>query len=76
MNLAPAYRQEAGESELEDTRQSEWLCKECEHPYDKAAIEHRLVQRVQERTLAFQLQDLVCSKCGEMKADQTSQYCT
>ena len=31
---------------------------------------------MQERSLAYQLQDLVCSKCGEMKADSTSLYCS
>jgi len=39
------------------------------------AIECALVKRVQERSMAYQVQDLVCAKCGQMKASNLDEYC-
>lgn len=36
-----------------------WQCSECYHDFNKAAIEQRLIEYVNKRSMAFQLQDLV-----------------
>jgi DNA polymerase epsilon subunit 1 len=40
------------------------------------SIEAQLVEMLQRRSLAYQLQDLVCGKCGEVKADNTQLICS
>lgn len=39
----------------------QWLCSNCQAPYDSAAIESALVEALQRKLMAFTLQDLVSS---------------
>jgi hypothetical protein len=54
---------------------SEWTCECCEAPYDREAIEYRLVQIVQRRGLAYQAQDLHCAKCQQVKRSSLGSRC-
>eukprot|EP00698_Gefionella_okellyi_P023680 TRINITY_DN8155_c0_g1_i1.p1 TRINITY_DN8155_c0_g1~~TRINITY_DN8155_c0_g1_i1.p1 ORF type:complete len:2256 (+),score=530.17 TRINITY_DN8155_c0_g1_i1:623-6769(+) len=53
-----------------------WECPHCGHPYNKISVENDLVQSVRRRMLAYQLQDIVCDKCRNVKADNLSPQCT
>lgn len=57
-------------------RKSRWRCVHCNNPYNLRAIEMRLVQQLQNSSMAFQLQDLACEKCGEVKGDNLGMYCS
>lgn len=52
-----------------------WSCEQCAHPYDHEALESRLVQIVQRRSHAYQLQDLQCVSCRQVKTDSLSSIC-
>lgn len=39
----------------------QWLCSNCQAPYDSAVIESALVEALQRKLMAFTLQDLVSS---------------
>lgn len=52
-----------------------WLCPGCSTEYDKLALEQMLVDIVQRRLLAYQLQDIKCGKCGLVKADTIQNHC-
>jgi len=47
---------------LEDMSKLEWLCTDCQEPYDPEYIELRLIQRIEKNSIRYQLQDLRCSK--------------
>eukprot|EP00039_Didymoeca_costata_P008145 m.108515 g.108515 ORF g.108515 m.108515 type:complete len:2231 (-) comp13968_c0_seq1:73-6765(-) len=53
-----------------------WACEECGNSFDIHAIEQNLIEQVQTRSLAYQLQDLTCSKCHMVKQDNLSSYCS
>ncbi|GBG32491.1 DNA polymerase epsilon catalytic subunit A [Hondaea fermentalgiana] len=53
-----------------------WHCTECAETFDMASIEHRLIRRVEDLVLAFELQDFECIKCGQVRADVLSASCT
>lgn len=52
-----------------------WVCTLCSQPYSDAHIELMLVQIVQRRSMAYQVQDLYCSKCRSVKASKLQDYC-
>lgn len=52
-----------------------WACERCEQPFDHEELEARLVQIVQRRCLAYQLQDLQCDKCRQVKVHNLSSIC-
>ncbi|ORX90877.1 putative DNA polymerase epsilon catalytic subunit A [Basidiobolus meristosporus CBS 931.73] len=52
-----------------------WLCPGCRQEYDKSVIEDALVENIQRKTTAYQLQDLKCSKCRLVKAENLTEYC-
>ncbi len=45
-----------------------WACPACAEPYDKAALENRLMHAACARARAFQLQDLTCMRCRQVRA--------
>lgn len=46
------------------TEESEvWPCKQCKEPLDKDLIERRLIEILNRRVLAYQMQDLKCQAC-------------
>ncbi|KAI8325970.1 DUF1744-domain-containing protein [Martensiomyces pterosporus] len=55
---------------------AEWQCLGCGNAYDRTRIEERLIEQLQAIVLAYQMQDLVCSKCRLMKQDNFSLQCT
>jgi DNA polymerase epsilon subunit 1 len=52
-----------------------WSCPECNMEYDPRVIEDRLLEIIQNKAMAFQLQDLVCKKCRNLKGDNISEKC-
>ena len=44
-----------------------WRCSHCGNTYDMPSIEQCLIDAVQRRSMAFVLQDLVCSKCHQVR---------
>ena len=52
-----------------------WRCPECEHAYDRDAVEQRIVDTLLHQSMAFQLQDLVCAKCRAVKAENVAEHC-
>eukprot|EP00497_Spongosphaera_streptacantha_P002185 TRINITY_DN2795_c0_g1_i1.p1 TRINITY_DN2795_c0_g1~~TRINITY_DN2795_c0_g1_i1.p1 ORF type:complete len:234 (-),score=31.68 TRINITY_DN2795_c0_g1_i1:100-801(-) len=69
----------SGAADLDVCRSSEWppVCpvQECGEPYDTGTIENRLVEVVTRRHMAYQVQDLKCTRCGLVKACLMSEYC-
>jgi len=59
-----------------ETGEGVWQCPECQNAYDRDAIERELLETVKRRSMAYQLQDLVCSKCRMVKMDNMSRMCT
>ncbi|KAF7120543.1 hypothetical protein RHSIM_Rhsim13G0107600 [Rhododendron simsii] len=55
----------------------EWRCgvPQCGQPYDREAMENVLLQIVRQRERLYQLQDLVCLKCNQVKAAHLSVVC-
>jgi DNA polymerase epsilon subunit 1 len=58
-------------------QERQWQCAmpTCQQPYDIAAIEHTLVQVVRQRAHTFQLQDLACVKCKQVKRGHAAAQC-
>lgn len=52
-----------------------WLCLVCDSEYDRPAIEAKLIDLVRRLRTQFQLQDLRCTKCKEIKSDSLSLLC-
>ncbi|WFD29904.1 DNA-directed DNA polymerase [Malassezia sp. CBS 17886] len=55
--------------------ESKWRCARCDFFYDRADIEQRLLDIVQQDVARFAVQDLHCSRCGRVKASNLAQYC-
>lgn len=58
-----------------DLMEDVWRCQRCNHEVDRLAIETILVDTIQRKSLAFQVQDLICVKCGAVKVDNASLNC-
>jgi hypothetical protein len=56
----------------------DWRCviPQCGQPYDRSWIENTLLQIVRQRERLFHLQDLVCSKCCQVKASHLAEQCS
>lgn len=44
-----------------------WLCNECEKPLNKTFIEKKLIDLLNARLIAYQIQDIECKKCKMIK---------
>ncbi|GBG71097.1 hypothetical protein CBR_g8396 [Chara braunii] len=55
----------------------EWRCAvpQCGQPYDRDWIENALLQVVRQRARLYQLQDLKCQRCRQVKADRLAEQC-
>ncbi|KAJ3022675.1 UNVERIFIED_CONTAM: DNA polymerase epsilon catalytic subunit [Siphonaria sp. JEL0065] len=53
----------------------EWLCSGCGTEYDRSSIEQKLVDLVSKRLLVWQLQDLKCKLCKNIRARNIDQTC-
>ncbi|XP_036290221.1 DNA polymerase epsilon catalytic subunit A isoform X1 [Pipistrellus kuhlii] len=54
----------------------QWLCSNCQAPFDSSEIEMALVEALQKKLMAFTLQDLVCLKCRGVKETNMAVYCS
>lgn len=54
----------------------QWVCARCRNPYDRGVVEATLVQRVEERAVAYAVQDVACAKCGTIKAENAVRTCS
>ncbi|KAH9822597.1 hypothetical protein DFH28DRAFT_458835 [Melampsora americana] len=63
----------AGSSSV--NRSSEWHCAQCGHEYNKLAIESTIIEHLGNQVSMFQLQDVRCSRCSQIKADEMSLRC-
>ncbi|KAI0777686.1 hypothetical protein BD413DRAFT_707015 [Trametes elegans] len=52
-----------------------WLCARCEGEYDRAGIEFALMRLVGDYERRFAQQDLKCSRCSQVRADNVSKHC-
>ncbi|KAE8270465.1 hypothetical protein A4X09_0g1860 [Tilletia walkeri] len=55
---------------------TEWRCSKCDFPYDRAAIETRLIDVLNGYLSSFALQDLRCMRCGMIRADNMGERCS
>ncbi|PKI82744.1 Pol2p [Malassezia vespertilionis] len=53
-----------------------WRCAQCDFPYDRAAIESRLLAQVQHVIAQHAVQDLHCARCNRTKTSSLAPYCT
>ena len=53
----------------------EWLCAHCGQSYDRLGIEATLIEQLHKQVASFQLQDLRCSRCAQLKEDTMSLRC-
>ncbi len=53
----------------------DWRCTACQQPYDKAWVEHALIHITQRRSVAYQMQDLVCTRCQQVKVENMAEFC-
>ncbi|KAH7542023.1 hypothetical protein FEM48_Zijuj02G0029500 [Ziziphus jujuba var. spinosa] len=55
----------------------EWRCAvpQCGQPYDREVMENALLQIVRQRERLYQLQDLVCLRCKQVKAAHLAEQC-
>lgn len=52
-----------------------WLCLICGSEYDRGAIEASIIDAVRRLLTNYQVQDLRCAKCHEVKSDIMSEHC-
>ncbi|XP_065196318.1 DNA polymerase epsilon catalytic subunit A-like [Sycon ciliatum] len=53
-----------------------WKCHNCGRPYEKAHIEHTLIDNIQKFSTNYLLQDLVCVKCRGVKEGNLAKVCS
>ncbi|XP_062505128.1 DNA polymerase epsilon catalytic subunit A-like isoform X2 [Corticium candelabrum] len=54
---------------------SVWFCPTCQQEYDGGVIEHLLIDAVQRCSMEYTLQDLICTKCRQVKQSNMGLYC-
>ncbi|KAL1201896.1 DNA polymerase epsilon catalytic subunit A [Cardamine amara subsp. amara] len=57
--------------------EKEWSCADtnCGKIYDREQMENSLVQMVRQREKSYQMQDLVCIRCNQVKAAHLTEQC-
>nr|XP_022913041.1 DNA polymerase epsilon catalytic subunit A [Onthophagus taurus] len=55
--------------------ESSWLCPLCNTAYDNMEIENLLLDIVTRKLLAYNLQDLQCKKCTQIKLENLIKHC-
>lgn len=53
-----------------------WLCAQCYVNYDTEEIERRLIDVINRKLISYNLQDLQCNRCKQIKQDNIMQYCS
>ena len=54
----------------------DWACLVCRKPFSRDLIEAQLVDQLGLSLMAYQVQDLQCVKCKQVKADYLITYCS
>ncbi|KAK4057447.1 DNA polymerase epsilon catalytic subunit [Microbotryomycetes sp. JL221] len=49
-----------------------WTCDRCNAEHDKSAVEATIIDTIQRRIMSYQLQDLRCTRCKQMRTDNLS----
>ena len=52
-----------------------WRCIQCHYEYSQLALQERMVVQMQSLITAYQLQDLKCSRCKQVRGDELSEHC-
>nr|CAH7746305.1 unnamed protein product [Callosobruchus chinensis] len=52
-----------------------WLCPLCNTPYDNVEIECIMLEIINRKFLAYNLQDLQCKKCAQIKLENLAKHC-
>ena len=52
-----------------------WRCIQCHHEYSQLALQERMVGQMQSLITTYQLQDLKCSRCKQVRGDELSDHC-
>lgn len=52
-----------------------WACERCSAEYDRAAIENLMIDSLLRRLASYQLQDLRCLTCKQIKSDNMRVTC-
>ena len=52
-----------------------WRCIQCHHEYSQLALQERMVVQMQSLITAYQLQDLKCSRCKQVRGEELSEHC-
>lgn len=52
-----------------------WRCIQCHHEYSQLALQERMVMQMQALLTTYQLQDLKCSRCKQVRGDELSEHC-
>ncbi len=60
---------------LKPSEAANWRCAKCRCPYDRAGIEERLIDIARTYVENYNLQDLRCNKCGNVRADNLAAQC-
>uniref|UniRef100_A0A6P7GFS4 DNA polymerase epsilon catalytic subunit n=1 Tax=Diabrotica virgifera virgifera TaxID=50390 RepID=A0A6P7GFS4_DIAVI len=55
---------------------SAWICPLCNSEYDNTEIECIILNIINKKLLAYNLQDLQCKKCANIKLDNINRHCT
>ncbi len=78
LDLARDSRLWGARDDSENRSQSagSWLCECCAHPYDVKQLEMDLVRVAQKAYAAYQVQDLICTRCRIAKRDNMSTHCS
>jgi len=59
-----------------ETPKPVWTCKYCDTPLSKDNIEKRLLDILNRRVLAYQMQDLKCGTCKMVNNQLVQKYCS
>lgn len=52
-----------------------WKCSYCGSEYDRLAFEEKMIGHLQQMITAFNIQDLKCIKCGDLKVNDFEEHC-
>ncbi len=71
----PSLLRQPGNSPSDPDVPSSWLCPICLHSLDKWRVEFTLVQLAIQKSAAYQVQDLVCVNCNQVKQTNINLSC-
>ena len=54
----------------------QWECLHCHNEYNKSYFEKLLVDFLHKKSMTYQTQDLLCSRCNAVKENNTTNHCS